>query len=557
MTSKPDLYPLVITYGDNNDKGASSYLMVQYFRNYIIRPTGSISATSTAESLSSSFICNAANEANSVVPPPYSCAGSFDEWRNGGAAAAPTHRQALLRSISSVACDQPATPVRRARLSHSATTHFRLPIQDQIAHSAATNSPNGRNLTINSESSTNQPNETQNTPSLPAQPTNCQRNLSSNITRNINQRKNPTIANNISNVTPASHNGATNCVSSNRRLKPVNDNEQFICDNQSNNFNNTIPQKVQTRSWTDNFFTKAFEQSNQCRNISDTNDELSNDRCASYARPRSNCDNVNNMSVICDYSPEPTANASLMNPPIQETKMNITNFNSNNFEIVEFADGPRNPIPVTSAARINTVHCHRQSSVDGASFASKDFGSHSNLEDLRGYLHSMTGSEVSSLANLGTPDSPPRATSPTMEVRGLLDKIHNLPSNSDKKHDGAQTANTETKTKRSAMKHRKSSLYMPLSVAPKTSFMGVGRISPAVDNYNTRSIFSHRGWSSRSAPTTPCGASIMPSILTFSQRKISNAGLNTKSSKQNKEESNPLLTECEEIDDVDRSHVQF
>uniref|UniRef100_T1H3G9 Uncharacterized protein n=1 Tax=Megaselia scalaris TaxID=36166 RepID=T1H3G9_MEGSC len=49
--------------------------MVQYFRNYIVRPVGSLSAASTVDSLSSSFICNS-NEANTLVPPPYSRAAS-------------------------------------------------------------------------------------------------------------------------------------------------------------------------------------------------------------------------------------------------------------------------------------------------------------------------------------------------------------------------------------------------------------------------------------------------------------------------------------------------
>lgn len=41
MTSKPDLYPLVISYGDSGKGGTGgNYLMVQYFRNYIVRPVG-------------------------------------------------------------------------------------------------------------------------------------------------------------------------------------------------------------------------------------------------------------------------------------------------------------------------------------------------------------------------------------------------------------------------------------------------------------------------------------------------------------------------------------
>lgn len=44
VTSKPDLYPLVISYnGDTVVKagnGSTGYLMVQYFRNFIGRPAG-------------------------------------------------------------------------------------------------------------------------------------------------------------------------------------------------------------------------------------------------------------------------------------------------------------------------------------------------------------------------------------------------------------------------------------------------------------------------------------------------------------------------------------
>lgn len=79
VTSKPDMYPLVFSYtsdGSKNGNGAN-YLMVQYFRNYIVRPIGSLSATSTVDSLSSSFICTA-NEANTMIPPPYSSANSPD-----------------------------------------------------------------------------------------------------------------------------------------------------------------------------------------------------------------------------------------------------------------------------------------------------------------------------------------------------------------------------------------------------------------------------------------------------------------------------------------------
>ncbi|KAF9422236.1 hypothetical protein HW555_002045 [Spodoptera exigua] len=100
VASKPDLYPLVITCGEGDAK-AGNYLMVHYFRNYVIRAPGSLSATSTAESLNSSFICNAANEANSIIPPPYSCANNYEEC---GVGCGP-----LLRSLSSLT-EQRAAP---------------------------------------------------------------------------------------------------------------------------------------------------------------------------------------------------------------------------------------------------------------------------------------------------------------------------------------------------------------------------------------------------------------------------------------------------------------
>ncbi|XP_063706285.1 uncharacterized protein LOC134835340 [Culicoides brevitarsis] len=95
VTSKPDLYPLVFSY-TGGDKGGTNYLMVQYFRNYIVRPVGSLSAASTVDSLSSSFI-RSVNEANTLVPPPYSRATSPDLSFS-------LHNYAMQRSTSQQAC---------------------------------------------------------------------------------------------------------------------------------------------------------------------------------------------------------------------------------------------------------------------------------------------------------------------------------------------------------------------------------------------------------------------------------------------------------------------
>lgn len=82
--------------GGDGSKGGTNYLMVQYFRNYIVRPVGSLSAASTVDSLSSSFI-RSVNEANTLVPPPYSRATSPDLSFS-------LHNYAMQRSTSQQAC---------------------------------------------------------------------------------------------------------------------------------------------------------------------------------------------------------------------------------------------------------------------------------------------------------------------------------------------------------------------------------------------------------------------------------------------------------------------
>ncbi|XP_026329891.1 uncharacterized protein LOC113237556 isoform X1 [Hyposmocoma kahamanoa] len=122
VTAKPDLYPLVITCGEGEGKSPGTYLMVHYFRNYVIGASGSLSAASTAESLNSSFICNAANEANSIIPPPYSCASGYEECGSNGIG------RGLLRSLSSLTDrDAAAPPPPRSRTAPDATPRARPP----------------------------------------------------------------------------------------------------------------------------------------------------------------------------------------------------------------------------------------------------------------------------------------------------------------------------------------------------------------------------------------------------------------------------------------------
>ncbi|XP_070139050.1 AT-rich interactive domain-containing protein 1B [Drosophila bipectinata] len=128
VTSKPDLYPLVFTCnsdaGNGKGNGSSSYLMVQYFRNYIVRPAagGSLSAASTVDSLSSSFICNA-NEANTLVPPPYSRAASPELGLHHYVAHAHAHN-GHLRSLDQQQHQQQQQLQHQHQAAPMATVHY-------------------------------------------------------------------------------------------------------------------------------------------------------------------------------------------------------------------------------------------------------------------------------------------------------------------------------------------------------------------------------------------------------------------------------------------------
>lgn len=117
--------------------------------------------------------------------------------------------------------------------------------------------------------------------------------------------------------------------------------------------------------------------------------------------------------------------------------------------------------------------------------------------------NSVTVSDISSLANLGTPDSPPRATSPTVEIRELLDKIQQLPQQKSPTYE--PYVESQPSNSKFFVRNKSKTLYMPLNSS---------KISPNVKQSNiftgTSSIFSYAGkttraWLSRSAPTTPCG----------------------------------------------------
>lgn len=113
----------------------------------------------------------------------------------------------------------------------------------------------------------------------------------------------------------------------------------------------------------------------------------------------------------------------------------------------------------------------------------------------------------------GVCESPPQPTSPTQTSR---ESTLRRPSD-ERRH---RRLDTVKKT----LKMRKSSLYVPLSVAYPV--VRTSRISPG------------SRVSSRSAPATPCSA-LVPNLLSFNQR-VSASRLSSKSSRL-EEEKDPLL----------------
>lgn len=137
---------------------------------------------------------------------------------------------------------------------------------------------------------------------------------------------------------------------------------------------------------------------------------------------------------------------------------------------------------------------------------SSDFETNQNLpEQPYSIANSITVSDISSLANLGTPDSPPQATSPTVEFKELLDKIQQLP------HQKSPTQccnNVQTYTgSKFYINNKSKTLYMPLNltgnrVTPcSKQSAGLFNVSSNIYYFTGK---AKRGWLSKSAPATPC-----------------------------------------------------
>ncbi|KAK4876389.1 hypothetical protein RN001_012811 [Aquatica leii] len=422
VTSKPDLYPLVISYNGYNmepnqkvGRGSTGYLMVQYFRNYIVRPVGTLSATSTMDSLGSSFICNATNEANTIIPPPYSCTGSLEEVNvNNSIPTRPSSE--FPRSISSATCND-----------------FHLAQHSPSGCSQSGNVPTSHGLTNTNNKYTNTSNPTLHT------------------TREVSITSNPCY---MQNTLPATHQPTH---------KPL---EESLEKTSQRNCDCSSPITIAQKN------TKRTNRTTSLREYTSLDCESQEDD--------HNFSDLLNLSVCI-------------------------------------------PSTITQLP-LGTVTT-----------------SSSQSHDIQQYsvVNSITSSDISSLANLGTPDSPPRATSPTGELRELLDKIQQLPQQKSPTPDTSNNGH-EMKTKGCFNRSKAKTLYMPLSEGPSYNYLS--KVSPSS---RTVGVFgkSTKSWLSRSAPNTPCG-NFAPSFPSMKKHCNSQKG-----SKGKIHDGSPLLNENEESDD--------
>lgn len=167
VTSKPDLYPIVFSCNGDAGKNCANYLMVQYFQNYIVQP-GTLSTSRTVDSISSSFICTA-NEANTLIPPPYSRAASPDHSINfqGYTSGIPRSASQQICAMENSNYRQNSVPIiiglnQNMRLSESDTIFQNHPVNNSVILSQSeqqfnykNNSCDQFNINLVNENSTN------------------------------------------------------------------------------------------------------------------------------------------------------------------------------------------------------------------------------------------------------------------------------------------------------------------------------------------------------------------------------------------------------------------
>lgn len=442
--------------------------MVQYFRNYIVRPAGSLSAASTVDSLSSSFICNI-NEANTLVPPPYSRAASPEIGFS------PHFQQQYMmpRSASQLVCQSVNGGVLMASgTSGNGNGQFELntnpngngqynynngrsahygPVSSQM-NASAMGRLNGVGSTANERLSHYNGNH---------------REFETDLSYDINGGS--------GNSNSAGSGGVGSGVAGDAEERT---NGDHVNANVINNSNSSTDLRALPNS-------SGFAQSQsdqQFRYITNSNSSISdifvNNSCAAgiggnafnrqqqRSEDSSLTESISGAGAVvhpqAGGTPVIYSNGCIKPNPLHRVSTNPTHFHvdsstrepvfyqSNNslggisvtvpsgIEFDSTMVRNDNEIRDLQFLRRSLETCcqllQQQQKVPSGSFAAGDSPLRMNdlakkyIDDglLRSYVTSGTCSGVSSLANVGTPSSPPQATSPTGEVKEILDQIRQL-----------------------------------------------------------------------------------------------------------------------------------
>ena len=397
--------------------------MVQYFRNYIVRPIGSLSASnnSTVDSLSSSFICTA-NEANTLIPPPYSSAASPDDLSmtlQNYAIPRSASQQAYMNDAANILIENQhltgnistynrpnSVPNTKQNPSLNSSLQFRVSESANFTHLFPPNDVTNNCILIHQ----NQQMPSSSTSTITTTHTASSRSRNHNI--NISDDDDYSMTNNI-NDNGLHYNesiiqlDAMQSTSNNNK----NNNSGLHLNSNISNKNNSqkIPHHYEnstvsnnsSSSTTNNNIMLNYLDDNTAKSIYHSNDTMLSLSSAmpaammdqiSYSRKTKDCTKLNliqkQLEKCCEMIQQ-------QQQQLQQTQhFKTTTPCSTSFD---------------SALDSPTSHSKKMSDgIIGLSYMSN------------------TGSTVSSLANLNSPRSPPRATSPTLEVKELLEQIRQL-----------------------------------------------------------------------------------------------------------------------------------
>ncbi|XP_055846835.1 uncharacterized protein LOC129912563 isoform X2 [Episyrphus balteatus] len=397
VTSKPDLYPLVFTCNSDNGKNGASYLMVQYFRNYIVRPAGSLSGTSTVDSLSSSFICNA-NEANTLVPPPYSRAASPEI----GISSHFQQHFMIPRSASQVVCSTENASHQLRCLQQSAGTPTCQNGQ-QIMESAI----DGNGVTVHHH--LQQSNQMRSSESVNFRHTNSHADRPNSIGGCGTGG-----GNNGGDGTPGGGGGGG-----------------FITSQSDQHFHYI------TNS--NSSLSDIFVNNSCSAGIGGRTPDVGNSFATTPSQQQLQHQAQTTTTINQSSSPTPLHRASTNPNQFVEHSSPIYNscgsIGGISITVPVARDGEREYRDLNMLRRSLETCCQilqkQQQMPSVANFNNAESPVAIELakkfeDGLRSYVTSTTCSAVSSLANIGTPTSPPQATSPTDEVKEILDQIRQL-----------------------------------------------------------------------------------------------------------------------------------